>query len=180
MSFDYDQEMLNEQEMWFSNEQTSQGGVYGIFVDQICVYVGKASKGKTSCLAHRMAQHWCGIYGAYTSNKGGLNMYDCLSYWMRTGHHIEFKYKTLSELTDAECGDCIPLRYRGAYKRDPLGMAESFIMSKYDPVLNTRKPIGFSPALMRFWDDDFDIKEQLRASDIDWIRAAADIKPKYF
>lgn len=33
---------------------------------------------------------------------------------------------------------------------------------------------------MDFWDDDFDIKEQLRASDIDWIRAAADIKPKYF
>ena len=50
MSFDYDQDMLNEQEMWWADEQTSQGGVYGIFVDQICVYVGK-----TSCLAHRIA-----------------------------------------------------------------------------------------------------------------------------
>lgn len=57
MSFDYDQDMLNEQEMVLFDEQTSQGGVYGIFVDQICVYVGKTSKGKTSCLAHRMAQH---------------------------------------------------------------------------------------------------------------------------
>ena len=55
MSFDYDQDTLNEQEMWLSDEQTSQGGVYGIFVDQICVYVGKTSKGKTSCLAHRIA-----------------------------------------------------------------------------------------------------------------------------
>ena len=180
MSFDYDRDMVNVIELWSSDEQTSQGGVYGIFVDHICVYVGKTSKGKTSCLAHRIAQHWCGIYGAYTSNKDGLNMYDCLDYWMHSGHHIEFKYKTLSELTDAECVDCIPLRYSSAYMRDPLGMAESFMISKYDPVLNTRKPIGFSPVLMRFWDDDFDIKEQLRASDIDWIRAAADIKPKYF
>ena len=180
MSFDYVQQMLDEHEQWLSDEQTSQGGVYGIFVDQICVYVGKTSKGKTSCLAHRIAQHLCGIYGAYTSNKGGLNMYDCLSYWMRTGHHIEFKYKTLSELIDAKCGDRVPLRYSWAYRRDPLGMAESFLISKYDPVLNTRKPIGYSPALMRFWDDDFDIKEQLCASDIDWIRAAANIKPKYF
>ena len=107
-------------------------------------------------------------------------MYDCLAYWMNSGHHIEFKYKTLSELTDAEYIDCVPLRYSLAYRRDPLGMAESFMISKYDPVLNTRKPIGYSPALMRFWEADFDIKEQLRASDIDWIRAAADIKPKYF
>lgn len=103
MSFDYDQDMLNEQEMVLFDEQTSQGGVYGIFVDQICVYIGK-----TSCLAYRMAQHWCGIYGAYTSNKGGLNLYDCLTYWAHNGHHIEFKYKTLSELTDAECGDRVP------------------------------------------------------------------------
>ena len=57
MSFNYDQDMLNEQEMRLFDEQTNQGGVYGIFVDQICVYVGKTSKGKTSCLAHRMAQH---------------------------------------------------------------------------------------------------------------------------
>ena len=61
MSFNYDQDTLNEQEMWWADEQTSQGGVYGIFVDQICVYVGKTSKGKTSCLEHRIAQHWCGI-----------------------------------------------------------------------------------------------------------------------
>ena len=33
MSFDYEQDMLNEQEMWLSDEQISQGGVYGIFVD---------------------------------------------------------------------------------------------------------------------------------------------------
>ena len=51
---------------------------------------------------------------------------------------------------------------------------------KYDPVLNTRKPVKFRPKTMDFWEADFDIKEQLRASDIDWIRAAADIKPEYF
>lgn len=180
MSFDYDQDMLNEQEMVLFDEQTSQGGVYGIFVDQICVYIGKTSKGKTSCLAHRIAQHWCGIYGAYTSNKGGLNLYDCLTYWAHNGHHIEFKYKTLSELTDAECGDRVPQKYRQSYNRDPLGIAESLMIMRYDPVLNTRKPVRFRPKTMDFWDDDFDIKEQLRASDIDWIRAAADIKPKYF
>lgn len=180
MSFDYDQDMLNEQEMWLFDEQTSQGGVYGIFVDQICVYVGKTSKGKISCLAYRIAQHWCGIYGAYTSNKGGLNMYDCLTYWINSGHHIEFKYKTLSELTDAECGDRVPSKYRQSYNRDPLGIAESLMIMRYNPVLNTRKPVRFRPKTMDFWDDDFDIKEQLRASDIDWIRAAADIKPKYF
>ena len=174
MSFDYDQDMLDEQEMWWSAEQTSQGGVYGIFVDQICVYVGK-----TNCLVHRIAQHWCGIYGAYTSNKGGLNMYDCLAYWMRTGHHIEFKYKTLNELNDAECVDSVPSKYRQSYNRDPLGIAESLMIMHYDPVLNTRKPVRFRPKTMDFWDDDFDIKEQLLASDIDWIRQAAEIKPKY-
>ena len=179
MSFDYDQDTLNEQEMWWADEQTSQGGVYGIFVDQICVYVGKTSKGKTSCLAHRIAQHWCGIYGAYTSNKGGLNMYDCLAYWMRTGHHIEFKYKTLSELTDPEYRDRVEQKYRQSYNRDPLGIAESLMIIKYNPVLNTRVPTSFNPKLMRFWSDDSDLVTKLLDSDIDWIRQAAEIKPKY-
>lgn len=180
MSFDFTREVLEEQQMWLTDAETSQGGVYGIFVDQICVYVGKTSKGKSSCLAHRMAQHWCGIYGEYSTTKGGLNMYDCLAYWKHKGHHIEFKYKTFDELISDDCRDRIDQLYRNAYDKDPLGIAEGLMIIKYDPVLNTRKPTAFKPAINRFWDDDFGLKEQLRASNVDWIRAAADITPKYF
>lgn len=180
MSFDYDQDSLKEHEAWWRDDRTSQGGIYGIFVDGVCVYIGKTSKGKSSCLAHRIAQHWCGIFGEYTTSKGGLNLYDCLSYWKHKGLYIEFLYKTLDELTSDECRDCIDQLYRSAYDKDPLGIAEALMIIKYDPVLNTRKPTAFKPCMNRFWDDDFDIKQQLRDSSIDWIAAAADITPRYF
>ena len=174
MSFDYDRESYNKLEIWLINDRTIQGGIYAIIMDGIIVYIGK-----TGCLAHRLAQHLSAISGNYTSNKSGLNMYDCLKYWSDQGHLIDFKMTTSDELRDEKCRSRIKKKYLSAYDEDPLGIAESLMIMKHKPVLNTRVPISFRLNMNRFYDKDLNLKQQLMSSDIDWIREAANIEPKF-
>ena len=179
MSFDAASYLIADAESALLNERTAQGGVYALTVDDIVVYVGQTKKGKISCLAHRIAQHLVCVCGEYIASKPGLNMYDCLKCWRDTGHKLSIKYYTETELRQCEPPIVVPDYCLQAYNNDPIGIAEALLILKYDPVLNIRKPTNFKPNRNRFWDDDFDIKEQLCASDIDWIRDAANVTPKF-
>lgn len=179
MSFDAASYLIADTESALLNERTAQGGVYALVVDDIVVYVGQTKKGKTSCLAHRIAQHLVCICGEYIASKPGLNMYDCLKYWLDTGHKLSIKYYTETELRQSDPPIFVPQYCSVAYNNDPISIAESLLILKYDPVLNIRKPTNFKPKRNRFWDDDFDLMQQLCDSDIDWIREAANVTPKF-
>lgn len=179
MSFDGASYLIADAESALLNERTAQGGVYALVVDDVVVYVGQTKKGKTSCLAHRIAQHLVCICGEYIASKPGLNMYDCLKYWLDAGHKLSIKYYTETELRQSDPPIFVPQYCLAAYNNDPISIAEALLILKYDPVLNIRKPTNFKPNRNRFWDDDFDINEQLRTSDIDWIHDAANVTPKF-
>lgn len=175
MSFDAASYLIADIESALLNERTAQGGVYALVVDDIVVYVGQTKKG----LAHRLAQHLVCISGEYIASKPGLNMYDCLKYWLDTGHKLSIKYYTETELRQSDPPIFVPDYCLQAYNNDPIGIAESLLILKYDPVLNIRKPTNFKPNRNRFWDDDFDLIQQLCNSDINWIRDAANVTPKF-
>lgn len=179
MSFDGASYLIDDAESALLNERTAQGGVYMLVVDDVVVYVGQTKKGKTSCLAHRLAQHLVCISGEYIASKPGLNMYDCLKYWRDNGHKFSIKYYTETELRQSDPPISVPRYCLVAYNNDPISIAEALLILKYDPVLNIRKPTNFKPNRNRFWDDDFDLMQQLCDSDIDWIREAANVTPKF-
>lgn len=182
MSFDPDRSLVEqyEREIIQHAPNTTQGGVYAITVNGYIVYVGMTRKGKTSCLAHRFAQHRACIDGYYYTDKQGLNMYDCLSYWRGLGLIIRMPYVTLDDITSNEYHDKnIEPLYLSAFDKDPLCTLENIFIKKFDPVLNIRKPVKFMPNRNRFWDDDFDLVKQLQASEYFWIRDAATVTPKY-
>ena len=179
MSFDGASYLIDDAESALLNERTAQGGVYALVVDDVVVYVGQTKKGKTSCLAHRIAQHLVCICGEYIASKPGLNMYDCLKYWCDTGHKLSIKYYTETELRQSDPPIFVPQYCLVAYNNDPISIAEALLILKYDPVLNIRKPTNFKPKRNRFWDDDFDLMQQLCESDIDRIREAANVTPKF-
>lgn len=182
MSFDPDRALVEqyEREIIQCNPSTTQGGVYALTVDDHIVYIGMTRKGKTSCLAHRIAQHRACIDGYYYADTRGLNMYDCLAYWQHLGFAIVPAYMPLETITSDEYRNknVEPL-YLSAFDKDPLKTLEGILIKKYDPVLNIRKPTRFMPNRNRFWDDDFDLVKQLQASEHVWIRDAATVTPKY-
>lgn len=179
MSFDAASYLITDVESALLNEHTAQGGVYALIVDDVVVYVGQTKKGKTSCLAHRFAQHLVCASGEYIASKPGLNMYDCLKYWLDSGHKLSIKYYTETVLRQCDPPIFVPDYCLQAYNNDPIGIAESLLILKYDPVLNIRKPTNFKPNRNRFWDDDFDLVKQLQASEHSWIRDAANVTPKF-
>ena len=182
MSFDPDRMLVEnyEREIIQRDPLTTQGGVYAITVNGHIVYVGMTRKGKTSCLAHRFAQHRACTDGYYYSDTRGLNMYDCLSYWRGLGLPIATTYTPLETIMseDYRNENVAPI-YLSAFNKDPLSTLEAIFIINYDPVLNIRKPIRFMPNRNRFWDDDFDLVKQLQASEHPWIRDAANVTPKY-
>lgn len=182
MSFDPDRALVDqyEREIIQYDPATTQGGVYTIAVDNYIVYVGKTRKGKTSCLAHRFAQHRACTAGYYYADTPGLNMYDCLAYWQHLGLTITASYMTLETIMSEEYRNAyIEPLYLSAFDKDPLSITESLLIKEYDPVLNIRKPMRFMPNRNRFWDDDFDLVKQLQANEHSWIRDAAAVTPKY-
>lgn len=182
MSFNPDRSLVEqyEREILQRDPSTAQGGVYAITVNGHIVYIGMTHKGKTSCLAHRFAQHRACTDGYYCANTRGLNMYDCLAYWQRLGLTIATAYTPLETIASEEYRNknVEPL-YLSAFDKDPLSTLEGILIKKYDPVLNIRKPTRFMPNRNRFWDDDFDLVKQLQASEHFWIRDAANVTPKF-
>lgn len=182
MSFDADRALVEqyEREIIQRDPSTTQGGVYAITVNGHIVYIGITCQGKTSCLAHRFAQHHACIDGYYYTDTRGLNRYDCLAYWQHLGFTIATAYTPLETIiSDEYRNKHVEPLYLSAFDKTPLRILEGILIKKYDPVLNIRKPTKFKPNRNRFWDDDFDLVKQLQASEYFWIRDAVNVTPKF-